>query len=931
MPTDADREAHNARFVQRLLARRKDALDRHADVLRVKIGREESLGGADPLAGRPVLETLQDPVLVSAATRREVLETIVNRERPVLFVQNDRFNTTGVTALGAEAEELVGRMRTSAGELVPLLPLVGRFDVTNFPNTDFIGTGWFVADDVVVTNRHVASLVAEHDGREFVFRRGVGGQPMTAAVCNAHEFDDPVPPADRVFAVRKVLYIAPPDGPDMAFVRVARPAGGAGPRFIPIAPADAADNDLVCVVGYPARAPRSVIPNQQLMSDLYQGRFDVKRAAPGFSMGTAGRSAEHDCTTLGGNSGSVLLDFRGRAVGLHFAGLYEQANFAVPASVLRDFIDRRRWEPAVIDLPPTPPPVPVETPAPAPTLHAPAGGHTITVTIPVTITIEVGAPTTAPHPPGGPQRANPPKAVEVAAVEAALVPYWDTKPEGVVAARVGFTADDPPRPFLAASVAPDRWAGLRDGGPAEFHGVPVRYLPATVDEQIAARPDLEAVSAISYDDDARKGKKFSFDPVDEEMELLLHVGPEFSWDTLKGFLAGAKKELVAAMYEFHATHIKDAIQERLKDEVEMQLVLDNTTFGGHTDEDGRFDPVAVFKGWADSFAFERVVVPEGASGLIANAYHIKVTVRDQDTFWLSSGNWKAGSSQPQISQAQRDAAATTDLPGNREWHVVVTNKTLAGRYRNHILQDMKRSLALGGGELPASRQDESFLDLPLHEAVTLERRPAARLIPPKPLRKKVKVRPLLTPDQQGGVFSHAVLDLIRSARKSLLFQIPYIAMPSNPRADRGFIDQLIAALVDKLKSLPDARVILRTGGSKFSSPTHAAWFFKSKGVDIDGRLRAIENHHTKGMIVDGKRVLLGSHNWSQPGVSLNRDASLLFDDAEVASYYAEAFEVDWARSNPVRPKKFVRETVAGLSVAAPEFRQVTLSDWLADD
>ena len=40
----------------------------------------------------------------------------------------------------------------------------------------------------------------------------------------------------------------------------------------------------------------------------------------------------HDCSTLGGNSGSVLLDLQtGEAVGLHFAGLYLQDNFAVPA------------------------------------------------------------------------------------------------------------------------------------------------------------------------------------------------------------------------------------------------------------------------------------------------------------------------------------------------------------------------------------------------------------------------------------------------------------------------------------------------------------------------------------------------------------------------------------------------------------------------
>ena len=44
------------------------------------------------------------------------------------------------------------------------------------------------------------------------------------------------------------------------------------------------------------------------------------------------------------------------------------------------------------------------------------------------------------------------------------------------------------------------------------------------------------------------------------------------------------------------------------------------------------------------------------------------------------------------------------------------------------------------------------------------------------------MKPLLTPDQEGAVYSEAVLELIGSATDSLLFQIPYIGMPSNPHA-----------------------------------------------------------------------------------------------------------------------------------------------------
>jgi len=46
-------------------------------------------------------------------------------------------------------------------------------------------------------------------------------------------------------------------------------------------------------------------------------------------------------------------------------------------------------------------------------------------------------------------------------------------------------------------------------------------------------------------------------------------------------------------------------------------------------------------------------------------------------------------------------------------------------------------------------------------------------------------------------------------------------------------------------------------------------------------------------VVDRQRVLIGSQNWSEQGISLNRDASLLFEDAKLAAYFAEIFEHDW--------------------------------------
>jgi phosphatidylserine/phosphatidylglycerophosphate/cardiolipin synthase-like enzyme len=933
--TDA-RMQHNREFFDRLRQRHpsaRESLDRAAKELEADLAKPLAEGVAATEAPARGLEEL-------------ALETIVRRERPVLFVQDDWINKVEVTIDGIEAQDLIDRVEANRAIIAPAIPLIGRIDVTHFPGSDYVGTGWFIGPDIVVTNRHVASLVARWDGRQFVFRRGVASRVIESSVSTAHEFDDVALEPSRSFPITAVLYIEPENGPDIAFVRVRRKPDASRPTHIEVSASDAGDNVPVLVVGYPARAPKSVIPDQDRMRELFRGRYDVKRAAPGYTMSPRNAATRHDCTTLGGNSGSVVLDLAtGKALGLHFAGLYQESNYAVRASVLSRYIHEERWRqaPAIgvtspeqrggapVAVAPSP------SPAPQPPWTASSGtvatlaDGTAAMTLPLTITVRLGLPSggsaAAGQPPTPPQ-------ISIEQADSLLGDFWQQRPDGVVAARLGFeekAGEIGDLLFIAASVPADQLTAVQAAAAKEFGGLGVRYFAADAAELLDRMPMVEAIERVSYDDGARQGQEFSFDTVEEQMVVRAHVGPEYSWAELDTFLKGAKRKLVSAMYEFHGAHIAEALAARLRANVSLELVLDNATFNKVRNADEEFDRVETFKKWAADGSFERIVAPEGSDGLIANSYHIKVTVRDDDTFWLSSGNWKMGSSQPPISDQQRDDATSVDLPGNREWHVVAKSPTLAKHFRSHIEQDFKRSKELGGGPVPARLEAiEAFVDIPVEPLE--ERRPPSKVLEPKVFRGRIRVKPLLTPDDGGAVYSEAVLDLIRGARESLLFQIPYIGMPSSPGADRGYIDELIRALTQKLKTLDDARVLLRTGGSNFSAPAHAAWYFKSRGVDIGRRVRQLSDHHTKGMIVDGRRVLLGSHNWSKPGVSLNRDASLLFEHEGIALYYGEAFEIDWARASRISPKKYVKpEGVAGaIGEAPPGYRRVAVADLAKD-
>lgn len=878
-------QRENQDFIRRLLKRRPELEPQ----IRGQLRADRLLTG-----GLEGTEAGLDAALRGASPAS--LETIVSEQRPVFFAAQDdagrpAVDREAVTLRGTEAKFLADQIAAHEAVVAPLLARVGRIDVEGLAGLPYVGTGWIIDDGIVVTNRHVAEVIARRSGQQYQFRMGAYGRPISVSFGTGHLKVETGPALS--IPVAGVLYIEPErSGVDIAFLQLS--VQSQAPALAPLAilSGSVSEAQPLCALGYPARAPADVIPDQALMQDLYRGVYDVKRLAPGFVARQEADLITHDCTTLGGNSGSAVVVLEtGEVAGLHFAGVYRRENQAVPARILADYRARRRWlRPPAVETASAPVPQAAAVPGAATTI-------TITVTIQgggASVTVGGGAPRTA------------------AEVEAAAAAFLRAQ-GGVLAARVGYgegSSEEDAAPRIVAAVPQSRLADTASW-PAAFRGIPVRYEAATLMEQIDDLATEEAVSGIAYDDDARTGPEFALEPVTEEMTVRPHLSPEYGFAQFQSFLESAASPLVCAMYEFQGLPLAEAMEGALARGTEIALTIDRRSDApkhGAPADGG--DPLTFqvgreFERWASDYHFHYKVVPIGRRGLVASDYHIKVTVSADDHVWLSSGNWKNASSLPPVTDAMRREAADTDLPGNREWHVIVSSPTLAQRLRNHIQQDSRRSGDLTGAT--ESVTADRFVLVPVDEAVPVaERRPPSRILAPLEVSGRIRAQALLTPDKDGRVFTDAVLDLIRSARSTLLFQIPYIGMRPDPSVHRGNIDELIDALVDKLLTLDDARVILRTGNDRFSDNRHVAWYFRSKGVDIDNRLRAMDNHHTKGMVVDGARVLVGSHNWSGLGTRLNRDASLIFHERRCAGYFAEAFNIDWARANKVAPKRYVQ-------------------------
>jgi endonuclease G, mitochondrial len=316
-------------------------------------------------------------------------ESIVLRQgRPVLAIKRDQ-----AELVLEEADSATWRSRlTAASEhITSAARSVGRIEVEGH-SLAWLGTGWLVAPDTIVTNRHVAGEFGRDTGTTFVFREGLGGNAMTASIDLLEEIGREDSPA---FQLIEILHIEGPDGPDLAFLRVAQIAGDDPP--VPIRLSDTSQTDeLVAVIGYPARDSR--IPDTDLMDKIFGNVYDKKRLAPGQLMVPREGSLVHDCSTLGGNSGSMLLSLdTGHAVGLHFAGRFLQGNLAVPSRVVAQRLDDLRSGRPMRSRPaPEAGQVGLATTAQAATTQS----STLSFLVPLTVTVQVGDPYVAGAAPG---------------------------------------------------------------------------------------------------------------------------------------------------------------------------------------------------------------------------------------------------------------------------------------------------------------------------------------------------------------------------------------------------------------------------------------------------------------------------------------------------------------------------------------------------
>jgi V8-like Glu-specific endopeptidase len=290
----------------------------HATVAKALVGAVEDEKMRVVAAGTSALNKIAkegiDATLAPEETRG--LEAIVLLEgRPAILIQDGKFFPPPAKWQILEAVR---------DKIQDVFRSVGRIELTGHPRYDWVGTGFLVADDVIMTNRHVAQEFCRQGSKGWKFEAGITGRIDWIEELGAS--------VSAEYAIESIIGVHPKY--DLALFRIARAGGNGAGALKPLAVAAKAPAALIgrqiYTVGYPAEDGRRNDPDQ--MRRIFSGIYNVKRLQPGElrAFDKPARILVHDCSTLGGNSGSCVVDLQThQVVGLHFGGRYLQGNQAV--------------------------------------------------------------------------------------------------------------------------------------------------------------------------------------------------------------------------------------------------------------------------------------------------------------------------------------------------------------------------------------------------------------------------------------------------------------------------------------------------------------------------------------------------------------------------------------------------------------------------
>ena len=356
-----------------------------------------------------------------------------------------------------------------------------------------------------------------------------------------------------------------------------------------------------------------------------------------------------------------------------------------------------------------------------------------------------------------------------------------------------------------------------------------------------------------------------------QMDVTPLIAPQDGLVDLVHWIGLAQTSLNIHLYQLQQMNLFNAILDAQYSGVDVTVVLDagDEYFWSSYDMDMQYGLAAEL-----SDAGVNVLWFSASNNDPYLFIHSKVAVRDVQSVWMGSGNWKPSS------------LPLPDTWGNRDWGVIIDHAEFA----NEVLSQMQH-------DEDVSRQhirQASASDMPVGWQLPSDSSYIGNLT--NKISGNFSGQLITCPDNCIS----GLVSMIDSSQSEILLSLQYLDLDwaygwgENPvtsalrsAAERGVSIRLIlnGAYLDK-----DIQDAVDTFNEQWNG---------SDGLDVSAIIMSnnatISKLHNKGAIIDQQSVLISSINWGSSALTRNREMGVLIHSQEVAEPYVEAWHQDWNR------------------------------------
>jgi len=358
--------------------------------------------------------------------------------------------------------------------------------------------------------------------------------------------------------------------------------------------------------------------------------------------------------------------------------------------------------------------------------------------------------------------------------------------------------------------------------------------------------------------------QFTLQTFNRDMNVTTFVSPDYSNETIVRFLRQAKTSIYVEIYQFLSPAFLSLIEEIHTDNPSMDIKV---MISEHVVSEHEYN---VYTMWY----LTQLGIPVRWTSDTFSFSHQKFVIIDNVTTIVQAGNW-AKLSVPLNEWESGTSGGFTqkNYIGNREFNIAMTDEVVTQYYRDvfdydwGIGSDYSEGVDGTGTPLTWEPLYQSYYPRVFDYVGEFS--------------GPMNVTPVFSPDTS----LEAMKWVINSAQATLDIQIVSASNIST------VVDELLDTIVAAKHRGVTVRIIM--ADDTRADNAEVALAFAEENIPVFWIRSRFMHHHNKAFIADGRVVLISSINWSEDGISENREAGVVVEHDGVGAWYQTVFDYDW--------------------------------------